>query len=438
MVEITAPISDRVITEALQRLVARHESLRAGLAVDPEGDSGHLFVVDDAAPGTVVEDCGDWPAQHRHDLLAEHLRLLSEDPVDLSAPPLWRARIYRFSSDHCAVVVVTDHLVMDGISVEILNNEFHALLNGERLAADNVRLDFFDWVHWQRERLSGSSREELARYWRQRLAGTGPFPDLALPAPASGGDEATRHAEELRLSVDQTAALLRVAAHHGATPFMVCLAAVALSWQRVCGESDTVVHTPVGNRSDPSFAGVVGWLAHTIPIRTVLDPRGSPQDALEAVRVAVSDGLRHQDMYLDDIAAELGVPQIGDMRPPRIYYGLAETEEPIRVVPGGTSRRLRFPLPAQDRARGRAEAQFDTMSGSGVSIFVDISEGRLGLGLVVDPAETDAGFARCPMSAFADVVAELSRLPTARGRSLSTRMSEHATPEGGCPISRPC
>lgn len=455
MVEITAPVSDRAISEALQRLVARHESLRVGLVVDPDSDGSHLFVVDDAEPGLVVEDCGEWPLQDHHDLLAERLSLLSEDPVDLSQPPLWRARLFRFSGDHCALIVVTDHMVMDGISVEILNNEFHALLNGEKLAADDARLDFFDWVHWQRERLSGRSREELARYWRKRLAGSGLFPELKLPAPTSRGDGALHHAEALRLSADQTAALLRVAAHHGVTSFMICLAAVTLSWQRVRGESDTVVHTPVGNRSDSSFAGVVGWLAHTIPIRTVLDPHGSLKDALETVRVAVSDALRHQDMYLDDIAAALGV-QSGGRRPPRIYYGLAETDEPIRVVSGGTSRRLRFPLCAvQDRARGRAVAQLDTMSGSGVSIFVDISVGRLGLGVVVDPRETDVRFAQRLVSAFADVVAELSRLPTGQrvtcppgeaaitpDRPPSTRKSGHATAgvpgSDGCPISRPC
>lgn len=455
MVEITAPISDTAIAEALQRLVARHESLRVGLVVDPDSDDGHLFVVDDAEPGLVVEDCREWPVQQRHELLAERIRLLSEDPVELSRPPLWRARLYRFSGDHCALVVVTDHMVSDGISVEILNNEFHALLNGEKLAADDARLDFFDWVHWQRERLSGKSREELAQYWRGRLAGSGPFPELGLPAPTSGGARASHHAEALRLSADQTAALLRVTADNGVTPFIICLAAVALSWQRVRGESDTVVHTPVGNRTDPSFAGVVGWLAHTVPIRTVIDPCGSLADALDAVRAAVSDALRHQDMYLDDIAAELGVPQTGGMRPPRIYYGLAETDEPTRVVSGGTSRRLRFPVSAPDRAQGRAVAQFDTMSGSGVSIFVDISEGRLGLGVVVDPRETDAGFARCLVSAFADVVAELSRLspdqrvacaPTEAANTAhqawSTRMSGQATPEepgtDGCPHSRPC
>jgi len=456
MIEITAPVSDRAITEALQRLIARHESLRVGFVVDPDSDGGHLFVVDDAEPGLVVEDCGEWPVRHHHDLLAERLSLLTEDPVDLSRPPLWRARLFRFSGNHCALVVVTDHVVMDGISVEVLNNEFHALLNGERLAADNARLDFFDWVHWQRERLSGSSREELGRYWRKRLAGSGLFPDLGLPAPTSGVDGATHHTEALRLSADQTAALLRVATHHGVTSFMICLAAVALSWQRLRGESDTVVHTPVGNRSDPSFAGVVGWLAHTIPIRTVLDPHGSLKGALETVRVAVSDALRHQDMYLDDIAVELGVPPSGDIRPPRIYYGLAETDEPIRVLSGGTSRRLRFPLcAAQDRAQRRALAQFETMSGSGVSIFADISEGRLGLGVVVDPRETDVGFARCLVAAFADVVAELSRLPMGQRdacspekaaitpvRPPSTRKSDHAAAQvpgsDGCPISQPC
>ncbi len=434
MVEITAPVSNRAITEALQRLVARHESLRVGLVVDSDSDGSHLFVADDAEPGLVVEDCGDWPARRRHDLLAERIRVLSEDPVDLSRPPLWRARLYRFSGDHCALVVVTDHMVSDGISVEILNNEFHTLLNGESLAPDDARLDFFDWAHWQREQLSGGSREELARYWRKQLAGSGPFPDLRLPAPTSGGHGAPHHAEVLRLSADQTAALLRVVTHQGVTSFMICLAAVALSWQRVRGESDTVVHTPVGNRSDPSFAGVVGWLAHTIPIRTVLDPHGSLTDALEAVRVAVSDALRHQDMYLDDIAAELGLPQSGDMRPPRIYYGLAETDEPVRAVSGGTSRRLRFPPSAPDRARGRAVAQFDTMSGSGVSIFVDIAEGRLGLGVVVDPRETDARFAQCLVSAFADVVAELSRLPTGQP-AMSGQVPPEVPGSDGCPIS---
>lgn len=100
-------------------------------------------------------------------------------------------------------------------------------------------------------------------------------------------------------------------------------------------------------------------------------------------------------------------------------------------------------------------AQFDTMSGSGASIFVDISEGRLGFGVVVDPRETDARFAQRLVSAFGDVTAELSGLPTGQrvtclpaeasvtsDRRRSTPISGHQISEvpgsDGCPISQPC
>merc|ERR1711938_495606 len=108
---------------ALDRLSARHATLRTGFATT---DAGIVqLVAAEAPPPLVVDDL-----RTRPDGADEALRLARHEaatPFDLAAAPLFRARLIRVGDHESLLLLVLHHIVGDGWSSRILLAELATL-----------------------------------------------------------------------------------------------------------------------------------------------------------------------------------------------------------------------------------------------------------------------------------------------------------------------
>src|SRR5262245_31428140 len=152
---------------ALDRIVARHESLRT------------TFFQIDGRPAQTIgpAEQGFYLREHNlreaADPLAELCRLAEEeavDPFDLEHGPLIRGRLAQMASDDHALLVTMHHIISDGWSLGILVNELSALYrayrNGEAEALPELPVQYADYAAWQRNWLSGEVWSLQAEYWK--------------------------------------------------------------------------------------------------------------------------------------------------------------------------------------------------------------------------------------------------------------------------------
>lgn len=286
---------------AFGHLVQRHEVLRTvfdehGRQVVGPPCLPDLPLVDLTARGVVAET-----------ELAEALRAVALAPYDLTTGPLLRPALYQVCPDEHVLLFAAHHAVTDGWSAGVLVSEFTAHYEeataGRPCALADLPVQYADYAIWQRAQLTGEKREHLLDFWRPRLAGI-TAPRLPWDRVRSQAPNASGATEVRTVSGAPLAALRKVAAREGATPFMIATSALLGVLAMVTGQRDVVIGTMVAGRARPELAGLIGYLANVLPLRIDTAAHPTPTELLRGVRAELLEVLAHQDLpyevLLDD------------------------------------------------------------------------------------------------------------------------------------------
>src|SRR5262249_19016250 len=125
MMSIKGNLKVEVLREALNTIVARHESLRTTFTEDD--GSPTQIISDDLEIELPVKDLTHLPESDREN----EARILANEeaktPFDLVTGPLIRASLVRLSDDHHILLLTMHHIVSDGWSLGILTRELASL-----------------------------------------------------------------------------------------------------------------------------------------------------------------------------------------------------------------------------------------------------------------------------------------------------------------------
>src|SRR5262249_25889491 len=115
------------------------------------------------------------PSIVRREESKQAMRELVQEPFDLQAGPLFRARLVRME-DFEHWLLVSAHLsIVDGISVyQILPSElaalYHAFSDNQPPPLAPMPVQFRDFARWERSWLQESEFAQQITYWRCRLS----------------------------------------------------------------------------------------------------------------------------------------------------------------------------------------------------------------------------------------------------------------------------
>jgi len=290
---ISSDVNVPALRRALQRLIDRHPSLRttfpahSGQPVQRVHE--HLKVSFEEVDGSTWN--GD---ELKARLLDEAYR-----PFDLERGPLLRVSLITRSAREHILLLVVHHIVIDFWSLAILLDELGVLYPAERYgmkaALPPLDLQYTDYVRWQAEMLAGPDGERLWAYWREQLAGQLPVMDLPTDRqrPAFPTYQGASH--DFTLDAELSSGLKALAKAHGATLYMVLLAAFQVVLSHNSGQEDLLVGTPMVGRSRAEFEGIVGLFTNPVVLRTNLSGNPTFGAFLDQVRHTVLSALEHQD-----------------------------------------------------------------------------------------------------------------------------------------------
>ncbi|MEV7728755.1 amino acid adenylation domain-containing protein [Streptomyces sp. NPDC087917] len=308
----SGPIDPRALGAALTRLTARHRVLRTRFALDggqpvqlvePVRDVELALVpLPDAAEESFTAACAPFV----------------NAPFDLGERPPLRAVLVSAGGHEHALSIVVHHIVSDGWSFTVLWRELLALYRAEigEGPADlpELKLQYGDFAQAERTRLDGGAAEEAVRHWSGRLSGVSA---LRMPLDHPRPAEPTHPAgfADLALGPGLVAGLDALARAQRCTPFMVLLAAYQSVLARWSGTYDFAVGTPLAGRNETAHEALLGYFSRTGVIRA--DLTGEPDFAtvLRRVRSATMAALSHQDVPVERVAGELGLPALPGVGP---------------------------------------------------------------------------------------------------------------------------
>ncbi|MCW8060868.1 condensation domain-containing protein, partial [Agrobacterium tumefaciens] len=304
--QITGNVRLDVLRRAVERVVGRHEALRARFS-EHDGVAHQSFLPTADFEWTEQDLSSFSPEEREAQQIELHLAALAR-PFDLAADPLLRVQWIRLGEHAGSIQFITHHIVADATSADVLLADVSALYEEEVRGAEPLsvspRIGFGDFALWQRGMSAEPDQSQLA-YWVNYLEITGPL--IELGDRRRPGDEWNGQGLCHRHQFDpQTSAKARVlAARAGTTTFAVMLAAFQCLLHRFSGQDDICVGVPVSGREVSVTRAVIGDFVRLLVIRSKMNGQVSFRELLREAHQGLVDGRHNQDVPLTALVEAL-------------------------------------------------------------------------------------------------------------------------------------
>ncbi|MFJ4187802.1 amino acid adenylation domain-containing protein [Kitasatospora sp. NPDC089509] len=306
---MSGPLDRAACTASVRALVERHAILRTGY---PRRDGTYVQRVN-GADGFEVTVLTLPPSAAGGDAaLAEWLRAERLRPFDPADRYVLRAHLLALAEDEHVLVLTRPWGVFDGWSTGLVLRElisvYGELSNGGDAVRPPLPLQYADFARWQRRTVDAAELDRQRDHWRERLAGLPSCLALRTDFPRCPVKSYQGAAAEFAVPAELAERLRKLAANHGASLYMVMLAAYAALLAGRTDDRELAIGSPVTNRPAAELDELVGYFVNALVLRLDVAPERSFTELLAQAREVVAEAQAHKDLPFADLVRTL-VPE---------------------------------------------------------------------------------------------------------------------------------
>lgn len=291
---------------ALQRVVQRHEALRATFS--PEGDRQLI------APQMKVEiplsDFSNLDQKEREAELEKWMASQTREPFDLARGPLLRVSVARLEEQYHMLVMTIHHIVTDGWSNGIVLQDLRALYEAECVGVESELpppVQYSEYAERQARQQQSLKMMEDEAYWLDQFSGTVPVMELPTDRPRSRGQAYAGDIQRLKLDSALHQELKRLGAQHGSTIYITLLAGFKLLLHHLTGQPDLVVGISSAGQKSVGGENLVGYCVNVLPLRSRVQEDQKFTEFLKGVRRVMLGAYDHQDYSFGQLIRSLNL-----------------------------------------------------------------------------------------------------------------------------------
>ncbi|PYP89204.1 MAG: hypothetical protein DMF61_04355 [Blastocatellia bacterium AA13] len=304
--KLVGELSLSAMEQALAEIVRRHEALRSSVKTD------------DGSPYQIVESVR--PVLHRLDLIGmddtEHqtlarrlISLLHSRIYDLAEAPLIRTWIVKIADREHVLALTMHHLISDGWSMNIFNDELAALYEsfsaGVSSSLSEPPIQYRDFAAWQNDWSKSGRLDAELSYWKRQLGGYLPVVDIPADHPRPAARSFDGATVSYPLDAGSRNSLKRIADAEGATLFMAYLASFLTLLYRYTGQSELILGIPISGRNRPEVELLIGFFVNTLVLRTNASGSLTLRQMIRQTRDVCLEAYAHQDAPFELLVEEL-------------------------------------------------------------------------------------------------------------------------------------
>jgi len=289
--EFTEEKGPERVRQILDRLVRRHRSLRT---------SFHMI---DGRVVQRIHDHVDFEPEYQETVQRDRLLETLARPFDLSLAPLLRAIIVRQDRDRYVLHIDVHHIVTDGVSVEILLEEFTALSNGADLPP--LRVQYNDFAEWQARFLESGKMNRQLEYWSGVLDGELPVLNMPTDFPRPHLQRFAGENHIFSIGKEMRERIRELEAASGATLFMILLSVLYVLLMKYSGREDILVGSPTAGRHHADLLRVVGMFVNLLPLRGLPHNEKTFEELLKEVNTNCIQAFENQDVPFEELVDRL-------------------------------------------------------------------------------------------------------------------------------------
>lgn len=313
--DLDGPVDLAALRHAVQRVVHRHEGLRA--REDPRGEG---WIVDPARHVPVREvDLTHLPEEEQAQELARLIRTDVVEDFDLIQGPLVRFTLFSTGDARSTLVVSAHHLAIDGWSMGVL------LADLARYYGSACRCERFDeassdsltsFLADEREYMDSAEYGETEAFWVDQYSGEIPEP-LKLPLDRDRPWAKTYAGERQSVRFDGGLAtrLEKFCGENQVTLFTTLYAAFSALMTELTGQEDVVLGVPMAGQAVAGYPNLVGHAVDFLPLRTRVKQGRSFREYLLDTRDYILELNDHQRYTYGALLQKLPVKRTPDQSP---------------------------------------------------------------------------------------------------------------------------
>jgi hypothetical protein len=223
-------------------------------------------------------------------------------PFDLTRPGLFRCACIRTDDGKEYLLVDIHHIICDGLSLNILMNDFRKIYQGQLLSP--LPLRYADYAAWQYQDRKTAGKQR--KYWVDRLSGELPVLELPVMQERSKVDRHPADHKVLVLDGDSYAEVKKLCVSANVSEFMFFLSVYYILLAKITGNTDILIGTDAAGRTAGGLTDIVGTFINLLPLRINVDPGIDFAGLLQEVKACVLDAFEHQDFQYEQMTEHLG------------------------------------------------------------------------------------------------------------------------------------
>ncbi|WP_291584148.1 amino acid adenylation domain-containing protein [Clostridium sp. UBA6640] len=294
ILEIKGNLDVLKLENIFKTLIERHETLRTKFIVKDE----EIVQVVQKNPKFNIEYLDN--KKNLDDCINKFIR-----PFDLNKDNLLRVGLIKVKELTHILIFDMHHIISDGMSREILINEFIALYKGEVL--ENLRIQYKDFAKWQNDLLKAEEFKKKETYWVERFSDE--IPILNMPTDFTRPAIQSFDGDSICFRLDKNIAkeLRNIANKTESTMYMVLLAAVNIFLYKYSSQEDIVIGSPIAGRKHEDLENVLGVFVNTLAMRNYPCGNKTFESFLSEVRNNALEAYENQDFQFDMLIDKLNL-----------------------------------------------------------------------------------------------------------------------------------
>ncbi len=292
--EITGKLDVNHLNNVFQQLLERHYTLRTQFKIEKN-----------QTVQTLIEDyVFEIPVTKIKYNIEKHVKSFIR-PFDISNELLIRVEVLQLSTEKYTLMLDMHHIISDGISLEILIQDFWKLYKNETLKP--LALQYIDYASWQQSDFFLQLMSTHKSYWINNFSEDVQTIDLPTDymRPAYLNDEGISH--NIQLSAKQSEDILILARSEGVTPYTLLLAVYNIFLSKISSKDDIVIGTATSGRFHADLAPIVGMFVNTLPLRNKPKAKDSFTTFLAAVQENTLAAFDNQLYQYEDLVDALEI-----------------------------------------------------------------------------------------------------------------------------------
>ena len=260
-------------------------------------------------------------------------------PFNLEKAPLLKVEIHYIDNKQTLLLFDSHHIIMDGVSLEILIKDFFNIYNG--LSIGSLPIEYKDYAVYEKEFLNSDTIKKSEKYWLTRFKNYD-FESLNLPydytLPANRGYIGNKIYNTIEQSlfdkVNNLAKELQI------SPYIVFLTSLFITLYKYTGQPDIVIGSPVANRTIPETRDIIGMFVNNIAIRAKVPTSKTVSTFLEKIKKIVTEDLENQAYPYDLLVKKLHIPMDNSKNPLFdivLTYQSQQTNNNYKLIPVNTN-----------------------------------------------------------------------------------------------------